>query len=521
MSGVLVMYWFLIWLLLLQYSHQAAFIKAILFNHHQEEDGGRMDITSSMQDNMMFAGKLAWQAVKDALDDDRVRAFAEALRDDSMIDEADECCFRTKNTLPVFRRFAKQLIKSGEACINRLLVRIDADLNEHSIFQNDQVCKEIETEFQRLFYPNIFNWSTASRMLPFSFSKTRFVFPNLKQFTYEQGVACEVLLADLFNLMWPNVDGAAFESFDDLGGMFLLYIFTQPGCLYTELLDLLQKLVSGLPIPEHAELDRELALGRRDLFVSSLFLHACQANLKVCFDTILKSRLLPEHAESTIKMVISAASLEMSERFFARINRNCRIGLQTLPQLIFHNERFDLLRALMRFEDVDWYALDCYGCTLLSYFINWEDDALDQLFVSFVLKSKCSYYCGRNRCILEEALEAEKRIGQRAMKRFLFFIEHRYQDGLDQVMITAASLQRMDLFSQMLQLRLDNLHELDGVFQTIFTFLKLDEPAYEEYLQLIIECVSSKYQKGDSFAKLFLFKWTSQMALWKSARPDI
>lgn len=514
------MYWFLILLLLIQFSHQTAFFKAILFNHHQEEDGGRLDITSSMEDNLMFAGRLAWQAVKDAMEDDRVRSLREAFKNDSEVDEKDECCFRTSNTLRVFRRFAKQLVKSGGACINRSFARIDAEAGDRHTLQSSEICKEIEAEFYRIFYPSIFNWSPGSRLAPFSFAKTLFVFPNLKNFTYEQGVACEVLLADLFVLMWPNVDGAAFESFDDLGGMFLLYVFTQPGCLYDELLDLIKKIVSDLPIPEVDELDRELALGRRDLFISSLFLYACQADLKVCFDAILKTRLLNEHAESTIKMVISSASLEMAKRFLDRIDRNCRIGLQTLAQLIFYNNRFDLFKVLMRYEDVDWNALDFYGCTLLSYFINWEDNSLDQLFVSFVMRSRCSFYCRTNKCILEETIEAEKRIGQRAMKRFYFFIENRYNDGLDQVMITAASMQRIDLFSQMLQLRLDNLHELDHVFQTIFTFLKLDEPAYEEYLQLIIECVRNKYPKRNHFAQMFLFKWTCQIALWESARPE-
>jgi hypothetical protein len=217
-----------------------------------------------------------------------------------------------------------------------------------------------------------------------------------------------------------------------------------------------------------------------------------------------------------MNLVLIFASPKMARLFIERIDRNVPFGLEPLAHAIFRAKRFDLLNVLLEFKDVDWDAADGAGLTVLGLFVHCPDEALDEQFQNFVRKTPGFYLCYNNsrlqhsRCILVESLRLYQQLGLLSLKRYNFFIQTRTEDSFAAIMVSAAGLLRIDLFEELVRMRVHCFHELNVVFDALLSFLKLDEPIYLEYLHLIMEIAQKS--KQHNFKDIFIFKWKCQLA---------
>ncbi len=503
---------FFFWLLLVKPSSQSAFIRAIVFKQRVEDEHGVMVITSTMQDNLGFALRLARQAVKDCWESERVQRWVRIFyTEDSVESLGSGKSQKVKNIL-------EQVLPSEN--VNSGKLKVLAPLVKPSVSESQISCPQLEAEYDRLFNENLLHKISAllyDAQEVQDFSKVDSQFSNGLVLSYPQRVAAEVVLIDLFADFWPQVDLQALESFEDFCGLMLVHLFTGEN-FSLKLLSLLSKVCGRLEMPSLEEYQKDLCSADRHCFLLFyLFVQACKLDLKCTLLALLTCKIVDLRKDTTVRLVVDCATPKMARLCFDRLDRNCKLDWEPLAHVIFYAKRFDLLEVLLEFMDVDWNATDYFGFTILGLFMNQEGGEFDKHFKKFVCRMAGFNLCYNDgqlkRCVLEEALALNRPL---AMKRYKFFIRARSEDAFDPLIITAASLLRIDLFRELVRLRLSCFHELDVVFQAVFYFLKLDEPVYERYLAMMIRLIErSDYHY---LKQIFLMKWKYQLALYQSSK---
>lgn len=365
------------------------------------------------------------------------------------------------------------------------------------------------------------------KSMPKTFSAFRYIeLPLRSRFA----VVLESYLVDLAKLFYPYMEESRLGSFEDLLALVLFYLYVNLDekslCrVYTlEIINDLKEMGTILKLPNGSNLKRIKCL-------KMLFRDVLKYELYFTFQIFLHSKIFNNSSSTLIKNLLRYHKNDKFLKLFLKeVNRNAVVenigdGYDGhLCHAVYWSQIPWLFEEFLRYEDVDWNAVDRRGYTVLGHMVH--DKLFDERYRKFLKSTKhCNlcYKCGDlRRNVLDECLTMQPNF--RALSRFSTFLNERTRsDDFGELLISAALHNRPDYFDLILSYRCSNSsHELDSAFQLLLQYMGMDELYLYSYLVRMLAWGREWHgTKGHKLEHMFFMKWEIQLGRWAAAADEM